>query len=63
MQIDLCKIYKMTGVTIIDCRFISFYDIIKNVARIIHINKYAPAEIHNRLVKISEGVLGHDQEM
>lgn len=62
MQIDLCKIYKMTGVTIIDCRFISFYNIIKNVARIIHINKYAPAEIHSRLVEIKDGVLDHDQK-
>ncbi|MBA7705340.1 hypothetical protein ES703_114168 [subsurface metagenome] len=62
MQIDLREIYNMPGVTIIDCRFISFYDIIKSVARTIHINNYAPAEIHSRLVGIKDGVLDHDQK-
>ena len=55
MQEDLCEIYNMLSITKIDCRFISFYDVIKNVSRIIHLKDYSEADIHNRLIQIKKG--------
>lgn len=55
MQEEILKIYGMDGFTAIDCRFLSFYDVIKSISRIIHMQEYKPAEIHKRLVEIKNG--------
>lgn len=57
LQDKLDKIYDMEGVTKINCRFQSFYEIMKRVSRIIHMEKYKPAHIHDRLTSIKEGGL------
>lgn len=60
LQKNLDKIYDvnmMFGVTKIDCRFQSFYEIMKRVSRIIHMEKYEPANIHGRLIYIKDGGL------
>jgi len=54
LQKKLDKVYDMSGVTKIDCRFQSFYEIMKRVCRIIHMDSYQPADIHKRLVTIKE---------
>lgn len=57
LQENLDAIYNIKGVTKIDCRFQSFYEIMKRICRIIHMQNYQPAEIHERLIYIKEGGL------
>ncbi|HUT30822.1 MAG TPA: SIR2 family protein [Sedimentisphaerales bacterium] len=54
LQNKLDKVYDMDGMTRIDCRFQSFYEIMKRICRIIHMENYQPAEIHERLIAIKE---------
>ncbi|MBN2019680.1 MAG: SIR2 family protein [Sedimentisphaerales bacterium] len=49
LQDMLDLVYKMPGMTKIDCRFQSFYEIMKRISRIIHMEPYNPAKIHDRL--------------
>jgi hypothetical protein len=50
-------IYEMPGVTFIDCRFLSFHEIMKRVCRIVHMDDYRPADIQRRLVDIEKGIV------
>lgn len=54
LQKKLDIVYDMDGITKIDCRFQSFYEIMKRVCRIIHMEPYQPARIHERLLAIKE---------
>lgn len=55
MQEDLKIIYNMQGVDIIDTRKMTLHEIIKNIARIIHLEKYPPtANIQKRLIDIKD---------
>jgi hypothetical protein len=57
LQDRLNLIYNMPGVTKIDCRFQSFYEIMKRISRIIHMEEYEPAKIQERLTFIKNGGL------
>jgi len=56
LQDSMQKAYDMRGVTRVDCRFLSFYEVMKSVCRIIHMSdEYEPADIHARLEDIRKG--------
>lgn len=55
MQKDLQEIYSMPGVTLIDARYRTAEDVLKEVARVVYLAEYVPADIGQQLEKVKEG--------
>jgi len=55
MQRDLRHIYDMAGVTTIDARYKTPEDVIKEVAKVVYLGDYVPANIEQQLEKIKKG--------
>ena len=55
MQLALGHVYDMEGTDIVDGRFRTLRDIMKEVARIVHIKPHTVADVHQRLLDVREG--------
>ena len=54
LQEDIGKIYCMENVTVIETKYMNHLEVIKEVARVIHMEKYKTAKINERLIAIKE---------
>lgn len=52
LQNDLIKLYCMDGITIIDTKYMTYDEVMKEVACIIHMQQYKEIDIQGRLVQI-----------
>ncbi len=50
----LTKVYDCDGVTTIDIRGLSEEQVVRQVAHVVHMDAYKPADLQGRLVRIQE---------